>query len=76
LDNGAKKLPTCAVLDTFYTQIFLIIFPTFFFLTMIPRLNDKKLLLFRFFISEAAISNEILKKKMWTIKYSLQQKCE
>jgi len=44
---------------------------------MIPRLKDKKLLLFKFFISDAAVSKEILKKKkLWTIKYSLEQKFE
>jgi hypothetical protein len=76
VDYGAKKLATCTVLDTFCTLIFLIIFSTSFFLSMIPRLKDKKLLLFKFFISDAAVSNEILKKLLWTIKYSLEQKCE
>ena len=34
------------------------------------------MLLFKFFISDRAVSNEILKKILWTIKYSLEKKCE
>jgi hypothetical protein len=59
LGYGAVKLATFVVLATF-VPIFLKYFLNFFFY-MFLRLGDKKLLFFKFFISHAAIWNEMPK---------------
>jgi len=58
--NGAKKNFTFTELGTFCTDIFKIIFPTFFKVRLIGSIEVKTLLHFRFLIFHAIIRNEIL----------------
>ena len=75
MDYGAIKLPNFTVLGTFCNHIFSLFSQHFFLKFVSQTQRQKKIILFKFFISHATIWNE-MPNSFRTRKHSLEQKRE